>query len=260
MKTFVQLTKNLKKDFSSLKPLRVAVLGDSATQFLVQALRGTGYDRGFDLQIWEADFNQIERQILDPDSGLYACAPEIIIIFHSTHKLLGKYNKLQPESYEHLADTQLELLDMMYTAVQEKLNAKIIYYNYPEINDAVFGSHAGKTAASFLYQLRKLNYRLMELAASHSNFYLCDMSAIQNQTGKSIFFHPSVYINTEMVLSMDVLPDVAARTLDLIGAMQGQFKKCLILDLDNTLWGGVIGDDGLENIHLGSLGIGKAFT
>ncbi len=64
MKDFSQLKKNLKKDFSNLKKVKVAVLGDTATQFLVQALRGSGFDNGFDLQIWEADFNQIERQVL----------------------------------------------------------------------------------------------------------------------------------------------------------------------------------------------------
>jgi FkbH-like protein len=63
-----------------------------------------------------------------------------------------------------------------------------------------------------------------------------------------------------MVLSIDILPEVAAKTVDLIGAMYGKFRKCVILDLDNTLWGGVIGDDGVENIQIGSLGIGKAFT
>jgi len=64
--------------------------------------------------------------------------------------------------------------------------------------------------------------------------------------GKNVFFQTSVYINTEMVLSIDILPEVAAKTIDLIAAMYGKFKKCLILDLDNTMWGGVIGDDGLE--------------
>ncbi|PKP46542.1 MAG: hypothetical protein CVT94_14295, partial [Bacteroidetes bacterium HGW-Bacteroidetes-11] len=71
MKTFTQLVKNLKNDFSKLKSIKVAVLGDSATQFLSQALKGTGYDYGLDLNIWEADFNQIERQVFDPTSELY---------------------------------------------------------------------------------------------------------------------------------------------------------------------------------------------
>jgi FkbH-like protein len=100
----------------------------------------------------------------------------------------------------------------------------------------------------------------MQFSVTHSNFYICDISSIQNHVGKSIFFQTSVYINTEMVLSLDVVPAVAAKTLDIIAAMNGRVNKCLVLDLDNTLWGGVIGDDGIENIQLGSLGIGKAFT
>ena len=74
-------------------------------------------------------------------------------------------------------------------------------------------------------------------------------------------FTPNIYVSTEMVLSIDILPYVASRVMDIVCAIKGQFKKCLILDLDNTLWGGVIGDDGLESIQLGhGLGIGKAFT
>jgi FkbH-like protein len=63
-----------------------------------------------------------------------------------------------------------------------------------------------------------------------------------------------------MVLSLEVLPEVARKTVDIIAATDGKFKKCLVVDLDNTLWGGVIGDDGMENIQIGGLGIGKAFT
>ena len=63
-----------------------------------------------------------------------------------------------------------------------------------------------------------------------------------------------------MVLSIEVLPFIASKTIDIIKAINGKLKKCVILDLDNTTWGGIIGDDGLENIQVGSLGIGKAFS
>ena len=260
MKNFSQLKKNLKNDFSQLKTIKIALLGDSATQFLIQALRGTGYDYGYNLELWEADFNQIERQVFDPSSELYEFNPELVIVFHSSHKLLGKYNKLKPEQYSSLAASQMELVENICATINENLKAKIIYYNYSEIDDSVFGNYANKIESSFLFQLRKLNYELMHFASRQSNFYLVDISTIQNQSGKNNFFQTSVYINTEMVLSLDVLPVIAAKTADLIAAMYGKFKKCLILDLDNTMWGGIIGDDGLENIQIGSLGIGKAFS
>ena len=260
MKDFAQLKKNLKKDFSNLKIVKVAVLGDTATQFLIQALRGMGYDYGFDLQIWEADFNQIERQIFDPTSELYEFKPEITIVFQSSHKLLGKYNKLKQEQLSLLAEKELELIENIYSNLINYLNGKVILYNYTEIDDAIFGNYANKTESSFLFQLRKLNYELMLYASKNTNLYLCDLSSIQNYVGKSSFFHSSVYINTEMVLSIDVVPKVASKTLDIINLLNGKLKKCIILDLDNTMWGGIIGDDGLENIQIGTLGIGKAFS
>jgi FkbH-like protein len=260
MKDFFQLKKNLKKDFTGLPGIKVAVLGDTATQFLCETLRGMGYERGFHLQIWEADFDQIERQIQDPASELYEFKPEIVIVFQSAHKLLGKYNKLTAEGQMALATSELEAIEHNYVTLTGQIATKVIFYNYTEIDDAVFGNFASKTPSSFLFQLRKLNYELMLLAAKHPGLHLCDISTIQNQVGKATFFQTSVYINTEMVLSVDVLPQVASKTLDLIGALHGKGRKCVILDLDNTLWGGVIGDDGMENIQLGSLGIGKAFS
>jgi FkbH-like protein len=260
MESFSQLKKKLKQDFSTLETIRVALLGDTATQFLAQAIRATGFDHQFDLQIWEAGFDQIERQVFDPRSDLYTSDPQLIILFHSTHKLLSRYNKLAPEECTRLAEQRLQLVDQLCAEIEKNVRAKIIYYNYPEIDDAVFGHFANKTETAFVFQLRKLNYQLMEYAAAHANFYLCDLSRVQNQLGRPALFQPSMYINTEMVLSLDALPFIASGTVALIGALYGRIRKCLILDLDNTLWGGVIGDDGMENIQLGSLGIGKAFT
>lgn len=260
MLSFTQLRKNLRKNFNNCATVKVAVLGDTATQFLIQALRGAGFEQGFNLQIWEAEFNQIERQVFDSTSDLYQFNPEIVVVFYASHKLLAKYNKLKPEQHIELANNHLKLIDDITNAVNAQLQSKIIYYNHTEINDSIFGNFANKIESSFLFQLRKLNYALMVFAAKHSNFYLCDISSLQNQFGKSIFFQPSIYVNTDTILSIDILPEVAVKTIDLIGAMYGKSKKCLILDLDNTMWGGVIGDDGLENIQLGSLGIGKAFT
>ena len=228
MKAFSQLKKNLTKDFSALKPIKVALLGDTATQFLNIALRGTGYEYGYNLEIWEADFNQVERQVFDHESDFYAFKPEIVIIFQSSHKLLAKYNKLSPPLFNTLANTELNLISTLFSTINNRLTAKTIYFNYPEINDAVFGSHANKTNFSFPFQLRTLNYLLMNYAAETSGFYLCDLSAIQNQAGKAAVFQPSVYINAEMVLSIDILPEVGAKALDIVAAINGKFKKCLI--------------------------------
>ncbi len=257
---FQELKKNLKKDFSKLKQLKIALLGDSATQLLHQALKGIGFEYGWDLQIWEADFDQIERQIFDINSELYQNKPEIVIIFRSAHRLLDKYNKYPAENQKNLADNELSLIANINATIKEQLGCKIIYYNYTEIDDSVFGNYATKVESSYLFQLRKINYELMLFAQNNSSFYICDISALQNKVGRDTFFQSSIYINTEIVLSINILPLVVEKTIQLINVLYGKLKKCIILDLDNTVWGGIIGDDGLENIQIGNLGIGKAFT
>jgi FkbH-like protein len=259
MKNFAQLRKNLKKTNNS-KTLKIAILGDTATQFLTQAIKGTALDNDINPDVFEADFNQIERQVYDLSSELYKFEPEIVIVFQSSHKLLLKYNKINPEEHSLLASNEMSKIENIYSNLSSNLEAKVIYYNYTEIDDAVFGNYANKVESSFLFQVRKLNYELMCFASKSSNLYLCDISTIQNQIGKLNFFQPSVYVNTDMVLSIDALPKIASKTIDIISTLNGKFKKCVILDLDNTTWGGIIGDDGIENIQIGSLGIGKSFS
>lgn len=259
-KDFFQLKKNLKKDFSAFKNIKVALLADTASQFLGQAIRSVGFENALDLELWEADFNQIERQVFDSTSELYTFNADVIIVFQSSHKLLQKYNKLNSIEQSTLADQRLEDVKNIVNTLESNTKAKLIYYNYSEIDDAVFGNFANKVESSFLFQERKLNYALMTYAAEHPNFYLCDLSSVQNKIGRDKLFQASVYVNTEMVLSIDALPLTANKTVNLISAMNAKLKKCVILDLDNTTWGGIIGDDGVENIQIGSLGIGKAFT
>jgi FkbH-like protein len=260
MKSFTDLKRNLKKDFRGLATIKVALIGDSATQFLADAIRGQGYEFGIYLNLFEADFNQVERQVFDPSSELYRFMPDVVIVFHSSHKLLQHYNKANNSEKNMLAATRLKLIEQLYRGIKHRMNSKFIYYNYPEIDDAIFGNFANKISFSFLAQLRNLNTKLMEFALVNSDFFLADLSSLQNKIGRNAMFSPNVYINSEMVLSIDSLPMVAERTVAIISALQGKIKKCLVLDLDNTLWGGVIGDDGLENIQIGNLGIGKAFT
>ena len=260
MKTFQKLKKITKRMPADLPAIKVALTGDTATQFLATAIRGTGAERGYQIDLFEAEYNQVERQFLDPSSELYQTDADFIVLFQSTHKLGEKHSLLSPSQQESLAE---ERLAFVASVCENPMLAskKIICLNYPEIEDTVFGSYATKVTSSFTYQVRKLNMGLMDLSQRYANLFICDIAGLQNKLGRDMMFAPNVYVSTEMVLSIDALPYVASRVMDIICAIKGQFKKCLILDLDNTVWGGVIGDDGLEGIQLGhGLGIGKAFT
>lgn len=252
-----ELKKNLTKDATGLPRLKVALVGDTATQLLATAIRGTGYERGFDLEFFEAEFNQVERQVLDPTSELHQFAPDYLVVFQSTHKLAYKHARSTPESRAGLADERIRFLEEL----PRNSATRVICLNYPEIDDSVFGSYANKVESSFTYQVRKLNFELMRHSAASPDFFVCDLAGVQGKIGRDSIFVPAVYANTEMVLSVDAVPLVASRIMDIVCASRGRFRKCVVLDLDNTLWGGVIGDDGIGGIQLGhGLGIGKIFV
>lgn len=260
MLQFKELKKKTKNIPEGLPSFKVALVGDTATQFLATAIRGVGVECGYNINLFEAEYNQVERQFLDPSSELYQFDADFIVLFQSTHKLGEKHALLTVAEQENLAKERTDFVASVCSN-PAFANKKIICLNYPEIDDTVFGSYATKVTSSLTYQVRSLNMALMDLSQQYPNLYVCDIAGLQNKFGRDFMFAPNVYVSTEMVLSIDALPYVASRVMDIICAVKGQFKKCLILDLDNTVWGGVIGDDGIEGIQLGhGLGIGKAFT
>lgn len=257
---FNELKKNLKKDFSGYPELKIALLGDSSTQLLAQAIRGSGYEKHLNINIFDADYNQIERQIMDITSDLYAYKPDFTIIFEAGHKLLHRFYYENEIERLNFAENQLNRISRLTKTLQTNLKTKVVLFNYAEEDDRVFGDYANKVQYSFIFQQRKLNYLIAEYSVKNPGIFICDISTIQNRIGRDILFSSSIYVSSDMVISIDALPLVAESIIQIIAAIRGQIKKCIILDLDNTMWGGIIGDDGLENIQIGSLGIGKAFT
>ena len=260
MLSLIELKKKAKQSISNVPVVKLALVGDTATQLLCTAIRGMGVERGYGIELFEAEYNQVERQFMDPTSDLYQFDADFIVVFQSTHKLGEHHSSLSQEQQTMLAEERIQFVTDICTN-PTLASKKIIYFNYPEIEDTVFGSYANKVESSFTFQVRRLNYELMRLSQQFPNLFICDIAGLQNKLGRDQMFAANVYTSTEMVLSIDALPYVASRVMDIVCAIKGQFKKCLILDLDNTVWGGVIGDDGLEGIQLGhGLGIGKAFT
>ena len=236
-------------------------MGDSATQHLALAIRGHGYEVGFDLEIFEADYDQIDRQVLYTASELYQSQPEYVILFQSAQKLKKKFYGTDIARRHLFAQEEARGLGGLLAELSKNIQGvKIILTNFMELNDSVFGQYANKTNISLLYQIRHLNCELMALAVNTKNLFICDIAALTAAFGLAATVDNRNYVYAAMAFGLDFLPNMAKSLVDIVQAASGAFKKCLILDLDNTLWGGVIGDDGVENIQIGDLEQGKAFT
>ena len=256
---FAELEKNCKKstdtctDFYSL-----AILGNCATQHLAKAIKGYAYEEKIALTVFDADYNQIDAQVMDDSSELYQMTPDFTLFWLCTEKLYEAF--CQSTNRSDFANQIIMYLEGYWNRVNQQYKTTILQFNFTQIDDRVFGNYGNKTPDSFLFQIRKLNYLLMEKCTQYKNVFIIDIEYLQQIYGEDGIKENKMYYIAKMPLSTKILPEVAKQTIDVIKAMKGKMKKCVILDLDNTLWGGVIGDDGLENIQIGELGLGHAFS
>lgn len=258
--TFHDLKKAAKLELLDGNVIKLAILGNCATQFLATAVKGYGQLEGNNIDVLDADYNQIDALLLDPESEVYEFKANAILLYMSTDKLYEEYLDESLASRNAFAEEIIAKIEGYWDLIASNAGCRILQPNFTEINDNALGSYGSKVKSSFTYQIRKMNYLLEEKMASRSDVYPIDLLGIQMLVGQKFFYDGSLYYNAKMTIAMDALPYVAKAIINVIKAMNGQIKKCVICDLDNTLWGGVIGDDGLGGIEIGELGGGHAFT
>lgn len=258
--TFTQLKKNSKKTLEGRVRYKLAVLGDCATQHLTTAIKGYAYEEGYGLEIFEADYNQIDIQVMDDQSQLYLFQPQSILIYMCIQKLYEDFCAMPSSQRTSFAEIMGEKIVNYWNSINQATKVHILQFTFTYDNDNVFGNYALKTESSFSYQLIKLNHMLIEQALAFRNLFWIDLDMIQQKVGQSRFYDQRMYNIAKMPFTLEALPEVAKGVLDVVQALHGRLHKCVILDLDNTLWGGIIGDDGIENIQIGELGQGRAFT
>ncbi|MCI7028803.1 MAG: HAD-IIIC family phosphatase [Clostridiales bacterium] len=258
--SYLQLKKNCARTPETPDGTRFALLGDCATQLLATAIRGYALEMNLPLRVFEADYDQIDAQLMDTGSEFYAFAPETVLLYRCTEKLYERFVRTPLDARAAFAETEIEKIRAEWARVQHGTKADILFFAFLPMDDGVFGSYALREGSAFPYQLLKLNYLLAEAAREAGNVRLIDLEPIRAHMGYDAFHDPKLYAIAKMPISTQALPAVASRVMDAILARKGRFHKCAIVDLDNTLWGGVIGDDGLEGIQIGELGQGHAFT
>lgn len=239
---------------------KMAVLGNCATQFLSAAISGYAKLEGVNLKVYDADYNQIDIQLVDLYSDTYKFDPDFILLWISTDKMYEEFLSVSIAGREKFAEAYIEKIKKYWEWIGQKSNAKVLQMNFTEMDDKVVGQYSLKMDTAFIFQIRKLNYLLQEAMKKSGNVYPIDMLAVQIDLGRAEFYDAVLYYNAKMCVSKKALPYVAKSVIDVLKAILGRIKKCIILDLDNTLWGGSIGDDGLGNIEIGGLGKGYVYT
>lgn len=239
---------------------KLAIMGNCSTQFLSDAIEGMAKLESLNLQIQDTDYNQIDTQLIDPSSETYKYNPDIILIWLCCEKLYEDFLDMDLSDRDSFADVYIDKIKKYWSLIAKNSNSQIMQINFTEIEDLVLGQYSCKVDSTFVYQVRKLNYYLEEAAKDNGKVYIIDSLSLQIQLGKDFYFDSVLYYNAKMPVSLKALPYLTNRIVQSIKAIKGIIKKCIILDLDNTLWGGVIGDDGLGGIEIGELGKGHVYS
>lgn len=207
--------------------IRLAVIGTNSIQYIVKGLRYLLYEKyRINAVVFEGDYDGIAKTLLDDTSGYYSFQPEATII---------------------LPDSGVIDIDF-YKKVWNKVLGHIFQSNFVVPNISALGNLEMNMVESQHFQIAEAN---LEMARQKpSNVTILDLDGLASRIGKDKWFDYPAYFSTKQGFSLDYLEDVCSLIARQIGALYGKVKKCLVLDLDNTLWGGVVGDDGWDGIQL----------
>lgn len=257
----MQEFKDLQKQSSSIggKTVKLALLSDNSTQLLATAIKGYGIEYGINLNIFEAGFDQIDLLVFDNNSIIYTDSFDFILIYISSEKLYDKFINYKNNERENFADEYISYINNLINTIKTKTKSKIIIFNFISLENDIFGNYSLSVKSSFTFQIMKLNYLLNEQSIL-DNFHILDYNKICQLYGYNNIINKKYYYAAKITINIEYLPAVAKNITDIISSSIGNIKKCVILDLDNTLWGGIVGDDGYDKIQIGSLGSGPIYT
>lgn len=235
---------------------RLAILGGATTQFFVPLLRLFALCRGVNLEIYESDFGLFEQEIWSDSETLRAFRPDVIHFHVGSQNLAFAYH--EADAGGRVA-AEIARFRGLYAAAAERFGCQVLADNFATEADRPYGSLDVVLGGTRNNLLRAVNQALArELPAQ---VFLHDVDMLSALHGKARWSDARLYHSAKCAVSFDCQPHYADSLAAALAAMFGKSKKCLVLDLDNTLWGGVIGDDGLGGIQLGAgVPAGEAFV
>jgi FkbH-like protein len=236
--------------------LKVAIVGGFTVDFLVDMLPLMFFQYGFGVDIYKGGYGEIASELLIPDSGLHTFKPDLIIVL-PTYRDLIFFTSLGVENDKYVKSLQEELI--IWKDIWSSVSVPIVQLSFDPPPSRSLGELDGFMNGGLLNYVRQINQLLVDNAPAHVGFI--DAEYIAFRVGLEKWHDAHLYQMSKQPFSFDVLPilshAIAARSQGIMSIG----KKVLVVDLDNTLWGGVIGDDGLEGIILGpETAEGEAFT
>jgi len=245
-----------------LMPKKIAILGGSTTDQVVGMLNIFLLNNGIEPLFYQSEFGQFWQDAMFGTEKLDNFAPDIIYI-HTSWRNIERFPSVADgqDDVAQLLNAEVSRFEMMWDKLAAKFHCPIIQNNFDRPNYRLMGNrdiwdYRGKS--NFIFNL---NQRFYQYAQTHEDFYINDIDYLAQEYGLSQWNDSLYWHMYKLAMCMNAVPFVAQSVANIIKSIYGKNKKLLALDLDNTLWGGVIGDDGVEGIKIGpEIPQGQAFS
>ena len=243
----------LLKEHENGTPLRIAVLGGSTTSDITKVLELFLRDRGIIPSFYESEYAQYWSDAVFGTPELSEFKPELVFI-HTTSRNIEEKPTVGEDgaSVSEKLEREFARYEKMWSALSEKFGCVIIQNNFEMPSERLLGNREAGCAYGRIDFITRLNVRLYDYARTHGNFYIHDINYLSAAYGLERWHELRHWHLYKYAMSVSAIPEFAYSLSNIICSVMGRNKKVLALDLDNTLWGGVIGDDGQSGIEIGS--------
>jgi FkbH-like protein len=242
-------------------PVRLALLGASTLAHLHPAIRVAGLRRGIPITTYENDYGQYMQELLNTASALHAFTPTAVLFAFDAHHLTQGLHAacLAPEA-EQILQERAAHIARCWQLAREAFGCGIMQQTVLDVFPPVLGNNEHRLPGSRSHFVARLNEKLRHMADAQG----VDLVALDDaarRDGVSAWHDPSLWHRAKQEVRPAMAPSYGELVGRVLAARRGRAYKCLVLDLDNTLWGGVIGDDGVDGIVLGQgSALGEGFV
>jgi FkbH-like protein len=246
---------------TNLLSIRIAILGGSTTAEVKSMLELFLLAQGIQPTFYESGYDRYCEDVLFENPDLWNFKPDVVFI-HTTWRNVPQFPELleTETEVEQRIRREMARFESLWAKVHDGLGALIIQNNFDLPSPRPLGNLEASESFGRVNFLLRLNTEFARYARSHPGFLINDILYLSAQVGLANWFGRSYWYNFRMALSPTATVALARNVAATVKSIYGKSRKCLVLDLDNTLWGGVVGDDGLENIILGrDHPVGEAF-
>jgi FkbH-like protein len=253
--------KKIQPEIPGLRKVRVAIMGNGTLNFLADALRLWLGLEGYEAEIYLPSYGAWRQEILASESAFYAFQPDIVWLLASERELDFRQisSGADPEACRGAVSFVAEKWRFYWRQIRSQLQARIIQSNVEEPFVRTFGHFEAAVPWSRSGLIQSLN-RAMSEHARLEHIAIFDMRYIAACFGLTRWWDERQWHQSKQPFAPDAFGLVAFQFARLAASMLGTVRKCVVLDLDNTIWGGVIGDDGIDGIQLGNGAEGEAFV